>query len=99
VNEQHLKEIFGNYGKVKRVELVADRKTNISRGFAYVEFETREEAETAQSHFDGGQIDGNVVKCSFILVPRRPSPRPFRRNSPPRRGTVFNQSISLVLRL
>jgi RNA recognition motif-containing protein len=53
VNEEHLKEIFGNWGKLKRVELVWDRKTQQSKGFAYLEFETNEEAVEAMARMDG----------------------------------------------
>ena len=38
-------------------------QVNLSRGFAYVEFETRAEAEAAKLHMDGGQLDGNFVTC------------------------------------
>ena len=35
---------------------------NLPRGFAYVEFANREDAERARSHMDGGQLDGNVLR-------------------------------------
>jgi RNA recognition motif-containing protein len=38
-----------------------DRAVGLSRGFAYVEFETSEEAENARASMDGGQLDGNVI--------------------------------------
>ena len=36
---------------------------NLPRGFAYVEYKTREDAEKARMHMDGGQLDGNVLRC------------------------------------
>ena len=51
VSEEHLKEIFGNYGKVTAVEIVMDKRLNLPRGFAYVDFETREEGEVQHAHF------------------------------------------------
>ena len=63
VTDGHLKEIFGNFGAVKAVELAIDKIVMLPRGFAYVEFETYEEASKAKSHMDGGQIDGNVLRC------------------------------------
>ncbi len=39
---------------------------NLPRGFAYVEFKSREEAEKARLHMDGGQLDGNVLRCRGI---------------------------------
>jgi len=40
-----------------------DRAVGLPRGFAYVEYETRVDAERAKLHMDGGQLDGNVITC------------------------------------
>ena len=40
-----------------------DRMVGLPRGFAYVEYETRADAERAKLHMDGGQLDGNVITC------------------------------------
>ncbi|CAN7134183.1 unnamed protein product [Brassica rapa subsp. narinosa] len=79
VNEGHLKEIFGNYGEVVHVELAMDRAVNLPKGYAYVEFKARADAEKALLFMDGGQIDGNVVKAKFTLPSRQklsPPPKP-----------------------
>lgn len=44
-------------------EPLATVQVGLSRGFAYVEYETRAEADEAKAHMDGGQIDGNYVTC------------------------------------
>lgn len=36
-------------------------KVNLPRGFAYVEYATKEEAEAARDHMDAAQVDGNVI--------------------------------------
>ena len=71
-----MEEIFGHYGTVKHVNLEIDPKLKLSRGYAYVEFATPHEAEQAQLYMDGGQLDGNAIKVSFVLVSKR------ARNSP-----------------
>lgn len=43
---------------------------NNNRGYAYIEFATADEAETAMKHMDGGQVDGQEVTVAPILVPR-----------------------------
>lgn len=100
VKSEHLLEIFSTYGKVKKVDLQIDQRVGLSKGNAYVEFDTSKDAEQAMLYLDGGQLDGNVIKVSFILinkrtrrqsperVPRRrsPSPRNNSRSSPPRGG-------------
>ncbi|KAK9274598.1 hypothetical protein L1049_021847 [Liquidambar formosana] len=53
VNEGHLREIFSSFGEVVNVELAMDRTVNLPRGFGYVEFKTRADAEKAQLFMDG----------------------------------------------
>ncbi len=43
--------------------MAMDRVVGLPRGFAYVEYETRADAERAKLHMDGGQLDGNVITC------------------------------------
>jgi RNA recognition motif-containing protein len=38
--ENDLKELFSEYGEVSSVNLVVDRQTNRSKGFAFVEMES-----------------------------------------------------------
>lgn len=57
-----MKEIFSTWGQVKRVDVSMDRVVNLPRGYAYVEFERREDAEKALAYMDGGQIDGNIIQ-------------------------------------
>lgn len=57
-NEAHLREIFRNYGIVKRVRVNRRDGTAISQGIGYVEMSTKEEATTALEYMDGAQIDG-----------------------------------------
>ncbi len=70
VNEDHIKEIFGTFGTVKSVELAIDRVVNLPRGFAYVEFEERADAEKARMAMDGGQLDGNYLRQGLNLRDR-----------------------------
>jgi RNA recognition motif-containing protein len=47
---------------VKSVDFPQDRlHTHTGRGFAYIEFETPNEAENAMKHMDGGMEGMNVV--------------------------------------
>jgi RNA recognition motif-containing protein len=71
VKTEHLEEIFGHFGSLKKVELRIDPRVKLSKGFAYVEYNTPSDAENAQLHMDGGQLDGNVLKVSFVLVNNR----------------------------
>ncbi|KAL6765900.1 hypothetical protein V8C86DRAFT_1782010, partial [Haematococcus lacustris] len=74
VTEEHLSEIFSTYGKLAKVELAIDKTVNLPRGFAHVEFEKHSDAQKALDHMHEGQLDGNVIRVSFIIQPRRHSP-------------------------
>jgi len=39
---------------------------NQGRGFAYVEFETADEAENAMKHMDGGKTPINIIIISSV---------------------------------
>ncbi|KAG5178410.1 hypothetical protein JKP88DRAFT_148702, partial [Tribonema minus] len=65
VKAAHLQEIFGCYGTVAKVELAIDKKLGLPKGYAFVEFSNRTDAEQAQLYLDGGQLDGNYVKVAF----------------------------------
>ncbi|CAI0555590.1 unnamed protein product [Linum tenue] len=71
VHVGHLREIFSVYGEVANVDLAMDRVVNLPRGFGYVEYKVRADAEKALLHMDGGQIDGNIVRVRFTLPPRQ----------------------------
>lgn len=57
VTKDHIFEIFSAYGSVKAVEFPLDRSHPFGRGFAYVEYETPDEAENAMKHMDGGKAN------------------------------------------
>ncbi|CAM9680922.1 unnamed protein product [Phaeothamnion confervicola] len=80
VKAGHLEEIFGEFGALAKVELAVDQTVNLPKGFAFVTFKQREDAEKAQLYLDGGQLDGNFLKVAFVLVNRR------RQDSPSRNG-------------
>lgn len=50
------------------MELQIDPRVKLSKGYAQIEYENAADAESAQLHMDGGQLDGNVLKVSFVLV-------------------------------
>ncbi|KAI3870295.1 hypothetical protein MKX03_029684 [Papaver bracteatum] len=65
-----LTDIFNQAGQVSSVEIVYDRVTDRSRGFAFVTMGTAEQAKEAIRMFAGSQIGGRTVKVNFPEVPR-----------------------------
>ncbi|CAG8551886.1 2854_t:CDS:2, partial [Racocetra fulgida] len=74
-----------------RHTLVEDVLWQMNKGSAFIDFDTRAEAERAISYMDGGQLDGAVLTCTF--VPRRPPTPP-----PPRRTTLHPLHLDVLRR-
>jgi len=60
-----LKILFKRYGTVKFVKIIVDPKTNESKGMAFVEMSSIEEATRAIEGLDGQIIDGRTVKANY----------------------------------
>jgi len=58
---QDLVDMFGEYGTVQSVNIIEDRETGRSRGFAFVEMSSNEEAQKAISALNGKEIDGRSL--------------------------------------
>ena len=56
--------MFAQAGTVETVNVVEDRDTGRSRGFAFVEMCTRAEAAAAIDQFNGKKIGGRVWKVN-----------------------------------
>jgi len=50
--EEQLEDLFGEYGTVQSVKIIADRETGRSRGFAFVEMENADAAIEALNDKD-----------------------------------------------
>ncbi|KAK9289521.1 hypothetical protein L1049_007676 [Liquidambar formosana] len=70
MTSSQLVEVFEEAGRVVSVEIVYDRVTDRSRGFAFVTMGSVAEAKEAIRMFDGSQVGGRTVKVNFPEVPR-----------------------------
>ncbi|AMW28432.1 MULTISPECIES: RNA recognition motif domain-containing protein [Arthrospira] len=64
VTDEDLKEVFAEYGTVKRVHLPTDRETGKFRGFAFVEMNTEEEETRAIEELDGAEWMGREIRVN-----------------------------------
>ena len=62
--ESSIRSLFENYGTVERVNLVTDRDTGRSRGFAFVEMTDTAEADRAISALDSADFEGRALKVN-----------------------------------
>jgi cold-inducible RNA-binding protein len=61
---EDLQELFKQAGTVESASVVEDRMTGRSRGFAFVEMSTPEEAASAIDQFNGKEIGGRALKVN-----------------------------------
>jgi len=61
---QDLEEMFGEIGTVESTNVIEDRDTGRSRGFAFVEMSSQEEAQKAISELNGKEVDGRELKVN-----------------------------------
>ena len=61
---QELQELFAQAGTVESASVVEDRMTGRSRGFAFVEMSTKEEATAAIDQFNGKELGGRALKVN-----------------------------------
>jgi cold-inducible RNA-binding protein len=59
-----LQEMFARAGTVENVSLIEDRETGRSRGFGFVEMQTKEEAAAAIQQFNGQEVGGRALKVN-----------------------------------
>lgn len=62
--ETSLRSLFEPYGIVERVNLVTDRDTGRSRGFAFVEMTDTAEADRAIAGLAGVNLDGRALNVN-----------------------------------
>src|SRR6185295_414698 len=61
---QELQQLFGQAGTVQSASVVEDRDTGRSRGFAFVEMSSEEEATSAIDQFNGKEVGGRALKVN-----------------------------------
>ena len=73
MTDDNLMQIFSAYGKVISANVVFDKFSHRSKGFAFVEYETEEEAKAAMQALDGSEQEGrNIAVKEALPRPDRP---------------------------
>lgn len=71
VKEDDIKDVFKEYGTVKKVNIPTDRETGRVRGFAFVDMESEEEETAAIEALDGAEWMEREIKVNKAK-PREP---------------------------
>ena len=59
-----LQQLFGQAGTVESAQIIEDRDTGQSKGFAFVEMSTDEQAASAIEQFNGKEVAGRMLKVN-----------------------------------
>jgi len=70
--ENDLRKLFEQFGAVSSAKIIADRETGRSRGFAFVEMDSDEEAKEAIKGLNNKEVEGRAMSVS---VAREKAPR------------------------
>lgn len=62
--ESAIRSLFEPYGTVDRVQIVTDRDTGRSRGFAFVEMSDSAQATQAITALNGAELDGRALNVN-----------------------------------
>ncbi|KAI1380053.1 RNA-binding domain-containing protein [Hypoxylon crocopeplum] len=76
MNEDHLHEIFGQYGPIRDLDMPMNRQFNTNRGTAYILYIHEADAEAAIAHMHEAVLDGAVINVSIVLPRRKFSQSP-----------------------
>jgi len=82
--DDELRAEFAQYGELSSVNILRDRMTNRSRGFAFVEMPNNEEAQNAITALNGKSINGRTINAAEAKPREERSSRPksnFTRNN------------------
>lgn len=74
-NEAGLNDLFQAHGKVVSVKVITDRDSGRSKGFAFVEMGTEDEARSAISALNGAELDGRQLKVNESIDKPRTNDR------------------------
>lgn len=94
-SNQQLEEVFAQYGTVISAQIVTDRTTGQSKGFAFVEMEDDAAAQASIQALDGTEVSGRKIGVSVARPKEDPPDRGgfgggnnggFRGGSNDRRG-------------
>lgn len=72
--EESLRRAFAQAGTVVSVDIIKDRDTGRTKGFAFITMNNQEEAENAIKLWNGKSLDNREIKVN-IARPREEKPR------------------------
>src|SRR3989344_5589393 len=86
ITSAQLEELFAQAGKVASLNLITDKYSGQSKGFAFVEMTNDVETDEAIKKFNGYELDGRKIVVN-VARPREERPRNDNRGGYSRSGS------------
>lgn len=67
-----LKSLLASFGRIQNIKIIVEPTTGQSRGMAFVEMSTAEEAQKILTQMNGRSVDGRMMKVKMATPLRRP---------------------------
>ena len=74
VDEMQMRQMFETFGELLEVTVIKDRMTGRSKGFGFVTFKNKEDAEKAIKEMHEKEVDGRKMIVN-VARPREERPR------------------------
>ena len=63
--ERELEEHFSTFGRIEKCQVALDGHSGRSRGFAFIDFESSDDAKVARKEMDGKELNGKRIRIDF----------------------------------
>jgi len=77
-----LKELFSPYGEVTEATVIVNHYTGRSKGFGFVTFAKKEDAEKAIKEMDKKDVKGRSLKVNVAMPPEDKAPKKTEETKP-----------------
>ena len=79
LDEAEFEQLFSNFSSVTSCKLILNRETNESRGFGFVEFGSKEEAEQAIKEMNKKEVSGKFLVVNEARPQEKKAPGAFKQ--------------------
>ncbi|KAG0201252.1 hypothetical protein BGX33_010435 [Mortierella sp. NVP41] len=88
--EPEVEEMFKKFGTIVKITVVLDQYTGRNKGFAFVEYENRKDAEEALEKYNGFDVEGRRLKLDWDIGLGKKDIKPPRSST----GTTAENSTA-----